>query len=86
MHKKAKEIVKEKLSEESFEAHATRAIELVEERLRPLLDGEIGNCYAAAMVEQMNQLLEYCEELERLDNEKEFFQQLNEEAIQVYTA
>jgi hypothetical protein len=86
IYEEAKRTVKETLSNENFEDHATHAAKMAETRLIPLLDSKINNCYAAAIAEQTKQFLECCEEIEHLDNDRAFFQQLNEEATQIYAA
>jgi uncharacterized small protein (DUF1192 family) len=87
MHKKAKKVVKEVLSNENFaENYATRAIEAVEKYLLQLLSNKINNCYMVAITEQENRLCACNEEIERLNKEKAFFQQLNEKAAQVYNS
>jgi Ran GTPase-activating protein (RanGAP) involved in mRNA processing and transport len=86
VHEKAKRIVRYELSKENFKEHASRAFRTAEAHLRPLLDSKINDCYAAAITEQTNSLIERCKELERLNNENAFFQQWNEEVARIHTS
>jgi vacuolar-type H+-ATPase subunit H len=86
IYEKAKRIVREALSKDNFVDQATRTAEKAESHLLTLLDNQISSCYAAAITEQTNQLFECCKEIERLNKEKAFFQQLKKKAIQVYSS
>jgi xanthine dehydrogenase iron-sulfur cluster and FAD-binding subunit A len=87
VHKKAKRIVKETLSNNYFtEEYATHAAEATKEQLRPLLDKKISNCYMAAVAEQKNKFYACNEEIKRLKEEKTFFQQLSEKATRIHTS
>jgi hypothetical protein len=86
MHKKIKERIRETLSKENLEDYEARATETVEEHLHPLLDNQIGNCYAAAITKRTSQFIICCEEIERLNKENAFFQQLKKKATRVQTS
>jgi hypothetical protein len=87
VHEETKEIVREVLSKENFAKNqATHATRIAEARLLPLLDSQIGNCYAVAITDQTNQFIECCEEIEHLNKGKAFFQKLNKKVTQVHTS
>jgi hypothetical protein len=81
-YERAKEIVREKFSETDFAAYSS---ERAEKCLLPLLGSQISDYYAAEIAKKMNEFTERCEEIKRLNKEKEFFQQLKEDATEVRT-
>jgi hypothetical protein len=86
MHGKAKEIARNALYGVNFEEYASNTTRMAEARLHPLLDSQINECFAAAMTESTSQFIACCEEIERLNSDRAFSQQLNKKATRVHTS
>jgi hypothetical protein len=69
VHKKAKRVVIEQLSDENIISYANRAFNIADQQLRPLLNSQINDRFAAAITQQTNRLIECCKEFKRIKKE-----------------